>query len=122
MIAAVAVIATLAVLVAVLFILGKHHPHAVAVRQLTLCCMLSHLTMVPHMPGVIVGHTFQRFKHKLPCCLTLRSSELDEVLVTHHMADQIQTKPAVNGRQRIAISASTTQSLESAAGVTLIAC
>lgn len=45
--------------------------------------------------------------------MTLRSSELDEVLVTPFETKQIQTKTAADGKQRIAISASTTQSVES---------
>lgn len=69
------------------------------------------------LPGVIAGHFLQRYQHKLPCCLTLRSSELEEVLVTHNETKQSQTKAGAEGRQRIAISASTTQSMESAAGV-----
>ncbi|DBB00185.1 TPA: hypothetical protein ACH3X1_014017 [Trebouxia sp. C0004] len=84
MTAAVAVIATLAVLAAVLFILG-----------------------------VAGGYCLSKYHHKLPCCMTLRSSELDEVLVTPFDTKQIQTKTAADGKQRIAISASTTQSVES---------
>lgn len=50
--------------------------------------------------------------------MTVRSSELDEVLVVNKaVTKEIQTKTATDGRQRIAISASTTQSLESSAGV-----
>ena len=45
--------------------------------------------------------------------MTLRSSELDEVLVTPFETKQIQTKTAADGKQRIAISATTTQSVES---------
>lgn len=73
-----------------------------------------------HAPGVVTGHLLQRYQHKLPCCLTLRSSELDEILVVNKPTEQIQTKAATDGRQRIAISASTTQSLESNAGVLFI--
>ncbi|KAL0038667.1 hypothetical protein WJX79_002430 [Trebouxia sp. C0005] len=81
---AVAVIATLAVSAAVLFILG-----------------------------VAGGFCLSKYHHKLPCCMTLRSSELDEVLVTPFETKQFQTKTAADGKQRIAISASTTQSVES---------
>lgn len=73
---------------------------------------------VGRLPGVVTGHLLQKYQHKLPCCMTLRSSELDEVLVVNKaVTEQIQTKAATEGRQRIAISASTTQSLESSAGV-----
>ena len=54
--------------------------------------------------------------------MTLRSSELDEVLVVKKTTEQIQVTAATDGRQRIAISASTTQSLESSAGVLLSTC
>ena len=70
--------------------------------------------------GVVAGHCFHRIQHKLPCCITLRSSELDEVLVTPSQAKQIQKKVAADGKQRIAISATTTQSVESHAGVQLL--
>lgn len=79
------------------------------------------LTVLPiscTLPGVVTGHVLQRYQHKLPCCLTLRSSELDEVLVVNKPAEQVPTKAGTDGRQHIAISASTTQSLESNAGVT----
>ena len=69
------------------------------------------------LPGVVAGYYFRQYKHKLPCFVTLRSSELDEVLVPRSHTQQVQAKAAADGKQRIAISASTTQSLESSAGV-----
>lgn len=154
MTAAVAVIATLAVLSVVLFILGKHPQTSTppgqhlchgfqdcklqkAVAMLIMCLYIcicqshslcgtkmlmsspqcKHALSCPSMStaiaGVAGGFYLSKYQHKLPCCVTLRSSELDEVLVTPFETKKFQTKTAADGKQRIAISASTTQSVES---------
>ena len=117
MIAAIAAITSLAVLVLVLFVVGEglcllRSDCQYAIR------VYAFSSKACTLPGVVTGHFLSKYRHKLPCCMTVRGSELDEVLVVNKaVAEQTQTKAAAGGRQRIAISASTTQSLESSAGV-----